>query len=279
MIYGKSMEEQIAAGHVHCISFGGGGTSGSSNPDPALSKIAQSFFTETEPLRSEFTNQLLQLLQTGGTNARVPIIEKSVEATRKASSDALGATQTELARSGLAGTPFGENVLATQTATGEQAAAKTKIDLLRELLAQVSGYTLGTGNVAISGLSGARTSEQGGSQFQVGLGQNCCFIFIAAHGFLHPVVRLYRDEHLTIRNRRGYYWLADRLVPWMKRSPCARALVKWLMVAPMTEYGKFHYHVSRVGWIFWPVTKAWLATFTLLGLRPPYRRANSEEVV
>lgn len=108
----------------------------------------------------------------------------------------------------------------------------------------------------------------------------CCFIFIEAHGgVLHPIVRRYRDEHMTVRNRRGYCWLADRLVPLMQRSKSVHKLVEWCMVDPMTSYGKWFYGEGHVGVVFAPVVKVWLKVFDLLGHRKPYTRRGTHEVV
>lgn len=112
-----------------------------------------------------------------------------------------------------------------------------------------------------------------------GGGGGCCFIFIASHGTLDPVVRRYRDEHMTVKNRRGYCWLADRLVPLMGRSKWIKGIVGLVMVKPLTKYGKYHYGYERVGIIFRPLRDMWLAVFTLLGNRPPYKRAGTGEVV
>lgn len=110
-------------------------------------------------------------------------------------------------------------------------------------------------------------------------GGMCCFIFIAVHGRLHPIVRQYRNEHMTVRNRRGYYWLADRLVPLMGKHKTIENLVDWLMVKPMTAYGKWFYGLGRTGWAFYPVTKFWLTAYDVLGHRPPYTRQGTNETV
>ncbi len=108
---------------------------------------------------------------------------------------------------------------------------------------------------------------------------SCCFIFIAGRGFLHPVVRRFRDEHMTVRNRRGYYWLADRLVPKMKKHKWVKKLVRLFMVDPMTTYGGFCYGYNKRGAVFAPISLFWRGVFNLLGMRPPYRRRGSREVV
>jgi len=128
---------------------------------------------------------------------------------------------------------------------------------------------IGTG---IGAAIGAITGAIGGSG-------KCCFIFIASHGHLHPIVRKYRDEKMTKRNRRGYYWLADRLVPLMEKSKIATWIVKWLMVKPMTCYGKYYYNLGRSGALYAPITALWRGVFNLLGHRSLYQRHGTEEVV
>ncbi len=125
-----------------------------------------------------------------------------------------------------------------------------------------------------------KTAKSQGISSGFSSASSCCFIFIAAHGgVLHPVVRRFRNERMNTRNRRGYYWLADRLVPKMKKHKWVMNLVKLLMVDPMTEYGKYYYGHNKTGVLFAPFTAFWLRAFTILGMQPPYRRRGSEEVV
>lgn len=125
---------------------------------------------------------------------------------------------------------------------------------------------------AVGAVIGAITGAIGGSG-------KCCFIFIASHGYLHPIVRRYRDEKMNTRNRRGYYWLADRLVPLMEKSKITAWAVKWGMVKPMTCYGKYYYSVGRIGALYAPITAIWKGVFNLLGRRPPYSRQGTGEIV
>ncbi len=106
----------------------------------------------------------------------------------------------------------------------------------------------------------------------------CCFIFIEAYGGLLPIVRRYRDEHMTDRNRRGYYKLADKIVPFMKKSKLFKYMVKVFMTDPMVSYGKYYYGKGRVGLVFKPITKVWLNVFNWLGKNKPYTRKNGEVI-
>lgn len=107
----------------------------------------------------------------------------------------------------------------------------------------------------------------------------CCFIFIEANGgVLHPIVRRYRDEHMTARNRRGYYRLAERLVPLMRKHKLIYHAVRFFMTEPMVCYGKYFYGLSRAGKIFKPVAKFWLKLYDRLGSGGEYVRQNGEVI-
>lgn len=146
------------------------------------------------------------------------------------------------------------------------------------------GSSLGTQafeNIVTPGTSesiGGILGGAGGLLKGVGSLKPCCFIFIEAHGgYLHPIVRRYRDEHMTERNRRGYYRLAEKLVPWMRRSKAVHKAVEWLMVKPMTNYGKYFYGEGRIGAVFAPIAAFWLGVFNLLGFGK-FRRSNGEVI-
>ena len=168
---------------------------------------------------------------------------------------------------GPAGAGFGAGS-ATSALTGETG---TKGGLMGAFTGGTTGFAVSGGN-PIGAAIGAVTGFLGGSG-------KCCFIFIASHGFLHPIVRKYRDKKMNTRNRRGYYWLADKLVPLMEKNKIAAWMVKWLMVKPMTCYGKYYYNLGRMGALYAPITAIWRGIFNLLGHRPPYQRQGTEEVV
>ncbi len=116
------------------------------------------------------------------------------------------------------------------------------------------------------------------NRFKGGILKRCCFIFIEAQNGLHPVVRRYRDEHMTDRNRRGYYRLSDWLVPRMRKCRIMKRAVQLTMTTPLIEHGKWFYGYNRFGVIFKPVYLLWMAVFNLLGLSKPYVRKNGEQV-
>ena len=146
------------------------------------------------------------------------------------------------------------------------------------------GQILGVRGQDIGGLSeliglsmpqivAGQKSKQFGAQ--AGL---CCFIFIEAHGSLLDIVRRYRDEHMTEKNRRGYYKVADKIVPIMKRSKAFKLLIRLVMTAPMVSYGKYYYGKGKIGLAFKPVAKLWLGMFDWIGGDTPYIRKNGEVI-
>jgi len=109
----------------------------------------------------------------------------------------------------------------------------------------------------------------------------CCFIFLEArygNGVMDKVVRRYRDENMTEQNRRGYYKLAEVLVPLMRKYTLAKLLVRLLMTDPLVSYGKWHYGEGKIGFIFAPVKSFWLGTFHLLGGHTEFVRETGEVV-
>lgn len=110
----------------------------------------------------------------------------------------------------------------------------------------------------------------------------CCFIFLEArygNGTMDFVVRKFRDENMTAKNRRGYYKLSEVLVPLMRKSKVAKFLVRTLMTDPLVAYGKAYYGTgSKLGKIFTPVKNFWMRTFDYLGEDHPFIRENGEVV-
>jgi hypothetical protein len=260
------------------VDFGlsvGGATSASKS---GLSAEGKQLLGETEELRKTFWGQLLELLQTGGIGAQIPIIGQAEEQSRKATSKALSDLTNSLATSGLAGTPYGERAEAEARVQGESSVMQNIMNVVMQMFNAISGATTGLAGT-IAGVpestATSKSEQKGGS-----LG-GCCFIFIASHGYLHPIVRRYRDEHMTVRNRRGYCWLSDRLVPLMAKYRIVKFLVDLLMVSPMTTYGKAYYGYAApiYGFMYEPVVRFWMGLFAVLGKRPPYQRRGTEEVV
>jgi hypothetical protein len=134
-------------------------------------------------------------------------------------------------------------------------------------------FYLGTGQTSES--IGKSQAYGGGGGGEVG----CTFIFTATYGEVPLAVRAYRDKATTVRNRRGYYWFSDKVLPLMKKHKWIKRLMKLIMTGPMTSYGKWFYGLNKIGFIFLPVTAFWMRLFHVLGYRKPYQRVGTKEVV
>ena len=144
----------------------GGGGKGETKTSKTLSKIAEAFFTETTPVRQELTSQMSEALTTGGVGARMPIISKSQEASRQATSNALRALDAQLAQTGQAGTPFGTRAKAETTQRGEMATSRIPTDIVSQLLQVIPGFIMGQSQQAVSGLgaAGQMQAQQTGAE-------------------------------------------------------------------------------------------------------------------
>ena len=131
-------------------------------------------------------------------------------------------------------------------------------------------------NFAASYLQGRASQPSGG-----GGGGLCCFIMLEArygNGVMDEVVRRYRDEHVTPRNRRGYYKLAEVFVPLMRKSKLFKFAVSKLFADPLVSFAKWYYGQNKHGWVFKPVEGFWMNVFDLLGEDVPFIRENGEVV-
>jgi hypothetical protein len=114
-----------------------------------------------------------------------------------------------------------------------------------------------------------------------GGGGGCCFIFLEARygdGTMDEVVRRFRDEHMTDKNKRGYYKVSEVLVPLMRKSKVVRFLVRATMTDPLVSYGKYHYGKGKLGKIFKPLKNFWLKVFNYLGDDHEFIRENGEVI-
>ena len=126
------------------------------------------------------------------------------------------------------------------------------------------------------------TTGGGGNQGNPGGSTGgCCFIMLESRygdGTMDKVVRRYRDEKMTPRNRRGYYKVARVLVPLMRKSKVFKWIVAKTFADPLVSYGKWYYGENKHGWIFAPIKTAWLKIFDVVGTDTVFIRENGEEV-
>lgn len=147
----------------------GSGGKGGGDASKDLGKIAKEFFKETKDIRGELEDQFLEALTTGGVGARIPIIEKAQEASRMATSNSLQQLDTQLAQSGLAGTPFGNRIRADALMSGRRETAMIPTNIVGQLLQQVPGYVTGANQTVVSGLGNAASAEAAGANANANL--------------------------------------------------------------------------------------------------------------
>jgi hypothetical protein len=142
--------------------MGGKGKGGSK----ALEKASKEILGTTRPVRNELSQQLLEVLQTGGSTARLPIIQQQVEGAKQAGAQAIQQTTGSLAAAGLDRTPFGQGILANtrqQAGQGENAA---RFNVVNQLLGGAQSFALGPLGPGISGLGTAAGLQQQQAQAQ-----------------------------------------------------------------------------------------------------------------
>jgi len=98
----------------------------------------------------------------------------------------------------------------------------------------------------------------------------CCFIFLESYnGVLPWWVRECRDEMAPedTRRRQGYVAMANKLVPWMRKSRAVTWLVNKFMVAPITKWGGYYKKVDGYEkcWVYKPAVTFWFKVWKTIG--------------
>jgi acyl CoA:acetate/3-ketoacid CoA transferase beta subunit len=129
------------------------------NRNKDLADIARSFANETKGLRTELIDQFMDILKTGGSQAITPTISRAVEASKQATSQSMLQTQGEMARTGLAGTPFAAAVLGQTSQQGNQATARIGPEISMELLKMIPNFLMGQASTSVSGMGTSAQNE------------------------------------------------------------------------------------------------------------------------
>jgi len=146
------------------VPSGGGGQDEFAQKYPSLVKFKEPAPTETKKVWRE-GKEKWEWVPSGEAGAQIPIIAQAQEAQRRATSRAIRESETGLARQGLAGTPFGENILAQQRQQGAQAFAGIEPDIIGQFLQTIPGYTLGNVQSILGATPGARETKTKQGQF------------------------------------------------------------------------------------------------------------------
>jgi hypothetical protein len=146
-----------------------------------------------------------------------------------------------------------------------------------------TNFTSSTGNQGNStrySNTSSNSSSSSSSSSSSG-GGGCCFIMLEARygdGTMDEVVRRYRDEHMTPRNKRGYYKLAEVVVPLMRKYPSVKWIVTKTFADPLVSYGKYYYGQNKHGILFSPVKSFWMKVFDVIGQDTEFVRENGKVV-
>jgi len=79
-------------------------------------------------------------------------------------------------------------------------------------------------------------------------GKKNCIIVTAAHGLDSDEVRVartFRDKECSKAELRGYYWIADRIVPLMEAHEDVKEFYRETLVAPLIAYAKWYLGETR----------------------------------
>lgn len=130
---------------------GGGKSSGSSSSQtfsPYAPILAQ-FGRAALPLYKELSSQAGEALRTGGINAQIPLINRSLDEARSAFSKTFENTRQALARSGFGNTGFAQSMLADLGMKGEENIAQIPTSIASQFIAGIPSLT-GQGIGALS---------------------------------------------------------------------------------------------------------------------------------
>jgi len=187
-----------------------------------------------------------------------------------------GSKDTNIASSGRSESDIQKDINDALSASGGEWTSELN-DLVSERDSARSNE--GGGSSGGGGGGGGGGSSGGGSSGSSG--GSCCFIMLEARygdGTMDEVVRRYRDEYMTDRNRRGYYRMAEVLVPLMRKSKTFKWIVTKTFADPLVSYGKYYYGQNKHGVIYSPLKNFWMKVFDVVGGDTKFIRENGEVV-
>ena len=140
--------------------FGGSSTSSTSSPfSQPLADIGWHEWKSAQPLLDTIGSQFLEALRTGGVNSFIPWMTRALDSSRMSASQGIEGVRQNLARTGLAGSSFGESELnQANIAAGEQA-NMTPAQMIMQFIQGAPGFAQGEANSGIGALSSAASTD------------------------------------------------------------------------------------------------------------------------
>ncbi len=158
--------------------MGGGlfGAKGNPGSNQALERQSTELFELSKPLLEQSASGVGDILRTGGTNALVPSIQRSVEASGKATSEARTRASEDLTRQRVTGTDY-NTIISNLLQQGEFNTSQIPGNFYQDIISSFYKSLTGTPQLAISGQGVAagnetsinNTNAQAATQLIVGL--------------------------------------------------------------------------------------------------------------
>ncbi len=136
-------------------STGKGGEVKKSSAEEGLLSVATNLINQSEPLRKEVLGQTQEALTTGGIGARLPIVQKGIEASRAATSSALSQLDADSARSSLGRSGFRDQLRANTLLSGELATQAIPQDVAAQMIQVAPTLTMGFTGQGLQGYGSA----------------------------------------------------------------------------------------------------------------------------
>ena len=118
--------------------------------------VSQQWMNQITPFMSQLMGQGTDLLKTGGMSSASPMLNTMTQAAKSAYSKGKQSTVDSMAKYRLAGTPFGQRILADQSMAGESSIASVAPNFYQWFLPIAANAGVGAGNTAMSGMRVAR---------------------------------------------------------------------------------------------------------------------------
>lgn len=142
------------------------GSSGQqSGPVKPARQAMNAQFQATLPILQLMSQQITEALRTGGVNSRIPIMQQTVAAGRKATSDTVRGVDEANARGNMG--PYGRNLKQGAQASGDFNTSQAAMQIIQQLMGQGGDYGMMRG----SPVWGSATMTKGSSSdsaFDVG---------------------------------------------------------------------------------------------------------------
>lgn len=123
------------------------------------SDVSQQWMNQITPFMSQLMGQGTDLLKTGGMSSASPMLNTMTQAAKSAYSKGKQSTVDSMAKYRLAGTPFGQRILADQSMAGESSIASVAPNFYQWFLPIAANAGVGAGNTAMSGMSSVTGAE------------------------------------------------------------------------------------------------------------------------